>query len=489
MKRLWFLILLLALAVVPGAADTAFQALTERTPPMQFKYDSGRYRRQSDPTVPTLYSHAWDDTTGLGIEAAGYYETATADGDTVGNWYWESLDPGIYYFVETTGADSVFTHPQYFRLGFKTAPDSSVAGNAIQYEAVDTEHLADSLLADGKYIKSRVLQSIHYGLSSVPREAIAALAIDSTKIDEGSIPASKLAADAAGLFRLPVPVVGDSTAASDTTAYHAIESTRSDNTVAILARGRGSLGTLRASKVEIDGSTIIIDSEEAFLPKVSIYSAADGDSVVIEAPKIVLRGGDLVLGTDGSASDSLLDEKRGRHTARHTFEDIVYFEGTQTQLGANGDTTAVISTDGKPYNDHGRRVQGTAGRRAYDEISDGSNHWLRRGMVDLDRDVWGELLPMRADTFRLTAENVYTNIDGNYVAAHYEPGVDSTWFAVGWILPDRTGGEPFFNMPGLAAARSQMQWACGEDSIQFIHGATDPTGFSVLFIAVRPGTR
>jgi hypothetical protein len=126
-KRLVILISLLCLTSVSWA--TTIQQVPENSY-LVFQYPSGKYRLAAYNNM-RAFSYTLTDTTGNGIDATGSYNTLTPSGDTMTVYYWTNPTPDIYYYVETTGADSVMSQPNHVRMGTKTALAGSVDSSAV----------------------------------------------------------------------------------------------------------------------------------------------------------------------------------------------------------------------------------------------------------------------------------------------------------------------------------------------------------------------
>lgn len=163
-------------------ADLSFQAIPERTPPLAFFYPDGSPRRIADNDI-VAYSHEWADTSGHGLYATIEFE-AVVHGETTGFYSWEN-PPAAEYFFKKAGTDSIFDHPQYYRMGQKLAPAASVESLAIVSGEVHRVHYAtgDTLVQSQADVKSNVILSRHVQTGEIEADDVAAGAIGAVKLD------------------------------------------------------------------------------------------------------------------------------------------------------------------------------------------------------------------------------------------------------------------------------------------------------------------
>lgn len=184
MIRRFVVVALLALAPLNAllAVDLPFQSTPERTPPIPFYYPNGTARRIATTDI-IAYAHEWGDTAGRGLYADIEFEVVI-HGETTGFWIWEDAPLGKYFF-KVANTDSVFLHPQRYRMGFDLVPPQSVDSAAIVAAAVATPHLADSLISDQRYLKANTLHTRHILGEEVKEGDIAPDAISSVHLQAG----------------------------------------------------------------------------------------------------------------------------------------------------------------------------------------------------------------------------------------------------------------------------------------------------------------
>jgi hypothetical protein len=164
--------LMLVVASLPAlaGADTPFWALTEEVC-LKFYRPDGTEITSSNGNI-RAFKEGLTDTTGQGID--GTFHT---DGGC-NCWCWSGLAPWYYFFVETTGPDTLL-FPRYRFLGHSIAPDSSVTRNAIRDTAIVARHLADSTIT-GRKLAPRTITSENLADDAVPARALAPGAVDAT---------------------------------------------------------------------------------------------------------------------------------------------------------------------------------------------------------------------------------------------------------------------------------------------------------------------
>ena len=286
--------LLLAICSIVSA-DLPFQSLEERVH-FSFSYPSGRARLASDPNTIKMFNRAWSDTTGKGIAPASYYSHLDKDGDSVGVWWWSNLSSGKYFFVETTGIDSLFAVPDYVRLGWDTIPPASIDSAAIIAGAIKTVHLdTDSIISAAHFIKSGVIANVH--LTS---------GIDGMKLQSSSVPAERLEVDGISPNR-----VLDFTSATDSFKVEHLIVTDEALLTNVLAQPSGGPVTILGS-LELDGSgsDIVVGGDVSIAGALTVTKNADFDSSVTlgdASSDAILIGGDLTVNKDMVLGDATTD--------------------------------------------------------------------------------------------------------------------------------------------------------------------------------------